>query len=54
MMFTLLKLWACPGGCIGGGGQPIPTSMEIRKMRAQAIYAEDESLELRKSMTILT
>ena len=29
---------ACPGGCIGGGGQPIPTSMEIRKNRMKAIY----------------
>jgi iron-only hydrogenase group A len=44
-----IEIMACPGGCIGGGGQPIPTSMEIRKKRAQAIYAEDESLELRKS-----
>ncbi|MCX6150123.1 MAG: NADH-dependent [FeFe] hydrogenase, group A6 [Ignavibacteriales bacterium] len=44
-----IEIMACPGGCIGGGGQPIPTSMEIRKKRAQAIYAEDESLALRKS-----
>lgn len=44
-----VEIMACPGGCIGGGGQPIPTSEEIRKKRAQAIYAEDESLELRKS-----
>jgi iron only hydrogenase large subunit-like protein len=40
---------ACPGGCLGGGGQPIPTSEEIRAKRAKAIYDEDESLELRKS-----
>lgn len=44
-----IEFMACPGGCIGGGGQPIPTSPEIRKKRAEAIYAEDESLELRKS-----
>lgn len=44
-----IELMACPGGCIGGGGQPIPTTPEIRKKRAEAIYAEDESLELRKS-----
>lgn len=44
-----IEFMACPGGCIGGGGQPIPTSLEIRKARAKAIYAEDESLELRKS-----
>ncbi|NUM69609.1 MAG: iron hydrogenase small subunit [Ignavibacteriaceae bacterium] len=44
-----IEIMACPGGCIGGGGQPIPTSEEIRKARAKAIYAEEESLELRKS-----
>lgn len=44
-----IEFMACPGGCLGGGGQPIPTTPEIRKKRAEAIYAEDESLELRKS-----
>ncbi|MGA2667853.1 MAG: NADH-dependent [FeFe] hydrogenase, group A6 [Ignavibacteria bacterium] len=44
-----IEIMACPGGCIGGGGQPIPTSEEIRKKRAQAIYSEDESLTIRKS-----
>lgn len=44
-----IEFMACPGGCIGGGGQPIPTTPEIRKLRAKAIYAEDESLEIRKS-----
>lgn len=44
-----IEFMACPGGCIGGGGQPIPTNSEIRKKRAQAIYAEDESLGVRKS-----
>ena len=44
-----IEVMACPGGCIGGGGQPIPTNIDIRQKRAEAIYAEDESLELRKS-----
>ncbi|MDP2036591.1 MAG: [Fe-Fe] hydrogenase large subunit C-terminal domain-containing protein, partial [Ignavibacteria bacterium] len=44
-----IEFMACPGGCLGGGGQPIPTTPEIRKKRAQAIYAEDESLEMRKA-----
>lgn len=44
-----IEFMACPGGCIGGGGQPIPTNAEIRRKRAQAIYAEDESLGVRKS-----
>ena len=37
----LIEFMGCPGGCIGGGGQPIPTSPEIRKARARAIYDED-------------
>jgi len=44
-----IEFMACPGGCIGGGGQPIPTTLEIRKKRAEAIYAEDESLDMRKA-----
>lgn len=44
-----IEFMACPGGCIGGGGQPIPTNEEIRKMRAKAIYDEDNSLPVRKS-----
>jgi NADH-quinone oxidoreductase subunit G/[NiFe] hydrogenase diaphorase moiety small subunit len=44
-----VEIMACPGGCLGGGGQPIPTSAEIRAKRAQAIYEEDASLPIRKS-----
>jgi len=44
-----VEIMACPGGCLGGGGQPIPTSAEIRKKRAQAIYEEEASLPIRKS-----
>ena len=44
-----VEIMACPGGCLGGGGQPIPTSAEIRMKRAQAIYEEDGSLPIRKS-----
>jgi len=44
-----VEIMACPGGCLGGGGQPIPTTPEIRKKRAEAIYSEDASLEVRKS-----
>ena len=36
-----IEFMACPGGCLGGGGQPIPTSPEIRAARARAIYNED-------------
>ena len=44
-----VEIMACPGGCLGGGGQPIPTSEEIRTKRAKAIYSEEETLPLRKS-----
>lgn len=47
--YHFIEIMACPGGCIGGGGQPIPTSMDIRKNRSNAIYAEDEHMKLRKS-----
>ncbi|MBU0572920.1 MAG: NADH-dependent [FeFe] hydrogenase, group A6 [Candidatus Margulisiibacteriota bacterium] len=44
-----IEIMACPGGCLGGGGQPIPTTPEIRQARARAIYAEDEGLPYRRS-----
>jgi NADH-quinone oxidoreductase subunit G/[NiFe] hydrogenase diaphorase moiety small subunit len=44
-----IEFMACPGGCLGGGGQPIPTNEEIRNKRANAIYTEEESLPVRKS-----
>jgi len=44
-----IEFMGCPGGCLGGGGQPIPTSPEIRAKRAEAIYAEDSECEVRKS-----
>jgi len=47
--YHFIEIMACPGGCIGGGGQPVPTSLEIRKARVKAIYGEDESLAIRKS-----
>jgi NADP-reducing hydrogenase subunit HndD len=47
--YHFVEFMACPGGCLGGGGQPIPTNPEIRKKRAEAIYAEDGSLSVRKS-----
>jgi NADH-quinone oxidoreductase subunit G/[NiFe] hydrogenase diaphorase moiety small subunit/NADP-reducing hydrogenase subunit HndD len=47
--YHFIEFMACPGGCLGGGGQPIPTSPEIRQKRAEAIYAEDAGMPLRKS-----
>ena len=47
--YHFIEIMCCPGGCIGGGGQPVPTNSEIRKKRAEAIYREDRGLPLRKS-----
>lgn len=44
-----IEFMACPGGCLGGGGQPIPTTPEIRAARAKAIYGEDAVYVVRKS-----
>ena len=44
-----IEFMGCPGGCLGGGGQPIPTNEEIRMKRAEAIYKEEEGLPIRKS-----
>ena len=47
--YHFIEIMCCPGGCLGGGGQPIPTNDEVRKARMEAIYAEDEGLPIRKS-----
>lgn len=47
--YHFIEIMACPGGCIGGGGQPITKANVKRAERIEAIYAEDESLPLRKS-----
>ena len=47
--YHFIEIMCCPGGCIGGGGQPIPTTNAIRKKRMEAIYKADAGLPLRKS-----
>jgi NADP-reducing hydrogenase subunit HndD len=48
--FHAIEVMACPGGCIGGGGQPLHHgNSDIIKARAAALYAEDRSKPLRKS-----
>jgi NADP-reducing hydrogenase subunit HndD len=47
--YHFIEVMTCPGGCIGGGGQPRVTTNEVRKARIAAIYKEDEGRELRKS-----
>ncbi len=45
--YHYLEFMACPGGCIGGGGQPIPTTQEIIKQRIAGLYQIDDKMELR-------
>ena len=47
--YIFIEIMACPGGCIGGGGQPIGTNNAVRDARIQALYEIDRSLPLRKS-----
>jgi len=47
--YHFIEMMACPGGCIGGGGQPIYTDPEVLQKRAMAIYQEDAGKPLRKS-----
>ncbi|MDO9680903.1 MAG: NADH-dependent [FeFe] hydrogenase, group A6 [Bacteroidales bacterium] len=47
--YAFIEVMTCPGGCLGGGGQAIPTTWEIRQKRADSIYKEDRLMPLRKS-----
>jgi NADH-quinone oxidoreductase subunit G/NADP-reducing hydrogenase subunit HndD len=47
--YHFIEVMACPGGCLAGGGQPIPVNNEIRSMRMAAIYRADKELPIRKS-----
>jgi iron-only hydrogenase group A len=47
--YAFIEVMTCPGGCLGGGGQPIPTTWDIRKKRAESIYLEDINKPIRKS-----
>jgi iron only hydrogenase large subunit-like protein len=53
--FHVIEVMACPGGCIGGGGQPYPPKgvnaldPELLRQRAAALYAIDGAKKLRRS-----
>ena len=52
--YTFIEVMACPGGCVNGGGQPIVCSdtratVDVRAIRAKALYGEDAEKPLRKS-----
>ena len=52
--YHFVEIMACPGGCVMGGGQPIKSSkiratVDVRKLRADALYSIDEKSVIRKS-----
>ena len=48
--YHVIEIMACPGGCIGGGGQPLHHgNSDVLYARANALYREDANKPLRKS-----
>lgn len=47
--FDFIEFMACPGGCMGGGGQPISCDDNVLEKRQKAIYQIDKDKKLRKS-----
>ena len=52
--YQFVEIMACPGGCVMGGGQPIKSSkirseVDVRSLRANALYSIDEKSTIRKS-----
>lgn len=47
--YHFIEVMACPGGCVGGGGQPYNVTDALRLKRAAAIYQDDKDKEIRCS-----
>ena len=47
--YHYIEFMACPGGCIGGGGQPIPASDEKTAKRIEGLYKIDDSMKMRQA-----
>ena len=47
--YDLIEVMACPGGCIGGAGQPVSRDGEAKRHRTAGLYNADKMLQLRKS-----
>lgn len=43
--YHFIEIMSCPGGCVGGGGQPLPASDEKRSLRAGALYKDDGKVQ---------
>ncbi|MDR0956356.1 MAG: [FeFe] hydrogenase, group A [Endomicrobium sp.] len=47
--YDFVEVMACPGGCVGGAGQPICTDLIVRKKRTETLYENDKVMNLHKS-----
>ena len=47
--YDFVEVMSCPGGCIGGAGQPVPKDYQYRKQRTKGLYEADKTLQLHKS-----
>ena len=52
--WAFVEIMGCPGGCVNGGGQPIQPqyvrdTVDLKAVRAKALYDQDASMALRKS-----
>lgn len=45
--YSCVEVMACPGGCIGGGGQPVWADSKIRRKRADGLYKIDKKKRVR-------
>lgn len=46
--YDFIEVMACPGGCIGGAGQPVYKDLSVRQSRTKILYENDKTLELHK------
>lgn len=47
--YTFVEIMACIGGCVGGGGQPVGSTLKVKKERIGQIYKIDQNNNIRKS-----
>lgn len=47
--WDFVEIMACPGGCVGGAGQPVAAGRETRRKRTDGLYREDKLLQLHES-----
>jgi NADH-quinone oxidoreductase subunit G len=47
--YDVIEVMACPGGCVGGAGQPVSTVRNARALRTKGLYNADKMLQLHKS-----